>query len=64
MVYFLRYKFRDKPTENWVTTCLNTSYGEGDNMNNFQRIFDAQIINGKIKKAYLYQRDISDRERK
>ena len=56
--------FRDKPTENWVTTCLNTSYGEGDNMNNFQRIFDAQIINGKIKKAYLYQRDISDRERK
>ena len=56
--------FRDKPTENWVTTSLNTSYGEGDNMNNFQRIFDAQIINGKIKKAYLYQRDISDRERK
>ena len=37
---------------------------EIDNMNNFQRIFDAQIINGKIKKAYLYQRDISDRERK
>ena len=41
--------FRDKPSENWVTTCLNTSYGEGDNANNFQRIFDAQIINGKIR---------------
>ena len=54
--------FRDKPSENWVTTCLNTSYGEGDSANNFQRIFDAQIIDGKIKKAYLYQRDISDRE--
>ena len=31
-------------------------------VNNFQRIFDAQIIDGKIKKAYLYQRDMSDRE--
>tara|TARA_B100000575_G_scaffold108457_1_gene86340 strand:+ start:495 stop:1019 length:525 start_codon:yes stop_codon:yes gene_type:complete len=56
--------FRDKPSENWVTTCLNTTYGEGDNVNNFQRIFDAQIINGKIKKAYLYQRAMSDREKK
>ena len=54
--------FKDKPSENWVTTCLNTSYGEGENINNFQRIFDAQIIDGKIKKAYLYQRDMSDRE--
>ena len=54
--------FIDKPSENWVTTCLNTSYGEGNTLNNFQRIFDAQIINGKIKKAYLYQRDMSDRE--
>jgi hypothetical protein len=54
--------FKDKPSENWVTTCLNTSYGEGENAKNFQRIFDAQIINGKIKKAYLYQRDMSDRE--
>ena len=54
--------FRDKPSENWVTTCLNTSYGEGDNAKNFQRVFDAQIVEGKIKKAYLYQRDKSDRE--
>ena len=56
--------FRDKTSENWVTTCLNTSYGKGDNANNFQRIFDAQIINGKIKKAYLYQRNMSERELK
>ena len=54
--------FKNKPTENWVTTCLNTSFGEGENKNNFQRIFDAQIVDGKIKKAYLYQRDMSDRE--
>ena len=54
--------FKNKPTENWVTTCLNTSFGEGENKNNFQRIFDAQIVEGKIKKAYLYQREISERE--
>ena len=54
--------FKNKPTENWVTSCLNTSFGEGENKNNFQRIFDAQIVEGKIKKAYLYQRDMSDRE--
>ena len=54
--------FKNKASENWVTTCLNTSFGEGENKNNFQRIFDAQIVDGKIKKAYLYQRNISDRE--
>ena len=54
--------FKDKPSENWVTTCLNTSYGEGENINNFQRIFDAQIIDGKIKKAFLYQRNMSEGE--
>ncbi len=54
--------FQNKPTENWVTTCLNTSFGEGENKNNFQRIFDAQIVDGKIKKAYLYQRDMSEIE--
>ena len=54
--------FKKKPTENWVTSCLNTSFGEEENKNNFQRIFDAQIVDGKIKKAYLYQRDMSNRE--
>ena len=54
--------FKNKASENWVTTCLNTSFGEGENKNNFQRIFDAQIVDGKIKKAYLYQRNMSDRE--
>ena len=56
--------FKDKPSENWVTTCLNISFGEGENTNNYQRIFDAQIINGKIKNAYLFQRDMSERELK
>ena len=59
-----KINFIDKPSENWVTTCLNTSYGEGNTVNNFQRIFDAQIINGKIKNAYLFQRDMSERELK
>lgn len=54
--------FKNKPVENWVTTCLNTSFGEGENKNNYQRIFDAQIVEGKIKKAYLYQRNMSEGE--
>ena len=45
-----------------MTSTSMADFFNGDTANNFQRIFDAQIIDGKIKKAYLYQRDISDRE--
>jgi len=55
-------KFEDKPTENWVTTCLNISFGEGEERKNFQRIFDAQIIDNRIKKAFLYQRTLAESE--
>lgn len=55
-------KFENKPTENWVSTCLNISFGEGEERKNFQRIFDAQIIDNKIKKAFLYQRTLADSE--
>ena len=55
-------KFDNKPTENWVTTCLNVSFGEGEERKNFQRIFDAQIIENKISKAFLYQRTLSESE--
>ena len=43
-------KFENKPTENWVSTCLNISFGEGEERKNFQRIFDAQIIDNNYKK--------------
>ena len=46
--------FETKSSENWVTTCVDVSYGEGEQSTNIQRIIDAQIIDGKIKLVYGY----------
>ena len=52
----------NKPNENWITTVVNVSYGEGDSETNLQRVLDAQIVEGKIKKVYGYERVISKEE--
>ena len=54
--------FETKPSENWVTTCVNVSYGEGEEAVTLQRIIDTHIVDGKIKKAYGYERTVSDEE--
>jgi len=54
--------FKEKPSENWVTTCVTVSYGEGEEATTLQRIIDAQIIEGKIKTVYGYERTVSDEE--
>ncbi|MEL0009849.1 MAG: nuclear transport factor 2 family protein [Flammeovirgaceae bacterium] len=54
--------FANKPSENWVTTMVNVSFGEGESETNLQRVLDAQIVDGKIKKMYGYERIISDNE--
>lgn len=54
--------FETKAEENWVTTCLNVSYGTGENKQNVQRIVDTQIMDNKIKKVYLYQRQLTESE--
>ena len=48
--------FNTKPSENWVTTCVTVTYGEGDEATTLQRIIDAQIVDGKIKLVYGYER--------
>ena len=54
--------FNTKPSENWVTTCVTVSYGEGDEATTLQRIIDAQIVEGKIKLVYGYERTVSNEE--
>ena len=54
--------FETKSSENWVTTCVDVSYGEGEQATNIQRIIDAQIIDGKIKLVYGYERSVSETE--
>lgn len=54
--------FTTKPSENWVTTCVNVTFGEGDKATTLQRIIDAQIVDGKIKLVYGYERTVSSEE--
>ena len=54
--------FKEKPSENWVTTCVTVSYGEGEEATTLQRIIDAQIVEGKIKTVYGYERSVSEEE--
>ncbi len=54
--------FENKPNENWITTAVNVSFGEGESETNLQRILDAQIVDGKIKKMFGYERVMSKEE--
>ena len=54
--------FNTKPSENWVTTCVTVTYGEGEEASTLQRIIDAHIVDGKIKLVYGYERIVSDEE--
>lgn len=54
--------FSSKPSENWVTTCVTVTYGEGEEAATLQRIIDANIVDGKIKTAIGYERTVSDEE--
>ena len=54
--------FNTKPSENWVTTCVTLTYGEGEGATTLQRIIDAHIVDGKIKLVYGYERTVSDEE--
>ena len=55
-------RFETKPTENWVTTCLNVTTGTDNDKTTVQRIVDAQIVDQKIKKEFIYQRTMTEKE--
>ena len=54
--------FKTKPYENWVTTCVTVTYGEGEEATTLQRIIDAQIVDDKIKLVYGYERTVLAQE--
>ena len=41
---------KDDAVENWVTSSLILTFGEGE----FNEVVDANIVDGKIKTIYLY----------
>ena len=49
-------QFENKPSENWVTTTLDVTTGEGESASKVQRVVDAQIIDSRIKKVFVYER--------
>ena len=55
-------EFNTKPSQNWVTTCVTVTYGEGEEASTLQRIIDAHIVDGKIKLVYGYERTVTDEE--
>ena len=49
-------QFENKPSENWVTTTLDVTTGEGESTIKVQRVVDAQIVESRIKKVFVYER--------
>ena len=57
-------KYDDKPYENWVTSGLLVTYGKDeDSVFTSSRVVDLMIVDGKVKKGYVYQRELSDAEK-
>jgi hypothetical protein len=57
-------KYDDKPNENWVTSGLLVTYGKDEeSILSVSRVVDLMIVDGKVKKGYIYQRELSDSEK-
>lgn len=55
--------FEDKPKENWVTSGIIVTFGkEEESKTSVSRVVDLMIVEGKIKKGYIYQRELSESE--
>ena len=56
--------YDDAPTENWVTSGLLVTYGKDEESTiSVSRVVDLMIVDGKVKKGYVYQRELSDSEK-
>jgi hypothetical protein len=57
-------KYGDKPSENWVTSGLLVTYGKDEvSKSTISRVVDLMIVDGKVKKGFVYQRELSDSEK-
>ena len=56
--------FEHKPTENWVTTGILVSSGKDEaSKTSVSRVVDLMIQDGKVKKGYIHQRQLSENEK-
>jgi hypothetical protein len=57
-------KYDDRPNENWVTSGLLVTYGKDkESTLSVSRVVDLMIVDGKVKKGYVYQRELSETEK-
>ena len=57
-------KYDDRPNENWVTSGLLVTFGKDEgSTSSVSRVVDLMIVDGKVKKGYVYQRELSDTEK-
>lgn len=55
--------FENKPTENWVTSGILVSSGKDEaSKTTVSRVVDLMIKDGKVKKGYIHQRQLSETE--
>ena len=56
--------YDDKPNENWVTSGLLVTTGKDEaSKSTVSRVVDLMIVDGKVKKGYVYNRELSDAEK-
>ena len=57
-------KYDDRPNENWVTSGLLVTYGKDkESTLSVSRVVDLMIVDGKVKKGYVYQRELTETEK-
>ena len=57
-------KYDDRPNENWVTSGLLVTYGKDkESTSSVSRVVDLMIVDGKVKKGYVYQHELSETEK-
>ena len=54
--------YPENPSENWVTSGVLVTIGNEDETTTISRVVDLQIVDGKVKKGYVYQRQLAASE--
>ena len=55
--------FESKESENWVTSGVDVSFGPDTARTTISRVVDLMIVDGKVKKGYIYQRELAESEK-
>lgn len=56
--------FESKDVENWVTSGVEMSFGPDSARTTVNRVVDLMIVDGMVKKGYVYQRTLAESEKK